>query len=388
MTQLASFAASTRGVDLQRRLNGSLNTIIDEAIRVQQIPAPTFDEARRAHYVQTEFERYGLADVALDEVFNVYGRLPGRAPDHPAHPSALCISAHTDTVFALHTDLTAKREPNRVSAPGIGDNSLAVAALLGLIRLLQGVPLGRDIWFVANTREEGLGDLGGIRAAIQRLDRQIDTCIVLEGMAYGQIYNAGIAVRRLKISTSTSGGHSWLHFGQPSAIHALVRFAARLTDLRPPTTPRTSYNIGLIEGGQSVNTIASEASLTLDMRSEDSATLAALEQAVMNALDLSQSAGVEFKTQVVGDRPAGSIPPDHPLVLAAKDALAITDTQGVLHTGSTDANYPLSRGIPAITVGITSGGNAHRIDEYIDLPPIARGMWQLTLLALTASRSI
>jgi acetylornithine deacetylase/succinyl-diaminopimelate desuccinylase-like protein len=200
-------------------------------------------------------------------------------------------------------------------------------------------------------------------------------------MAYGQIYHSGIAVRRLRISTHAEGGHSWLHYGQPSAIHNLVRFAARLTDLKPPESPRTTFNIGLIEGGSSVNTIAASASLTLDMRSEDPAALAILEQAVYDARDPHSS----FQIEIVGDRPAGRIARSHPLVQAARDTLEILGTPPLYQAGSTDANYPLACGIPAITIGITHGGNAHRLDEFITTDAIELGLWQLLLLALNVS---
>ncbi len=383
MNAISSFAASVRGVELQQRLLSEIDSLIEEAIRIQQIPAPTFAEEPRAQYVQQQFHANGLVDVAIDELFNVYGRLPGLSASAPA----LLISAHTDTVFPAETDLTATRDSQKINAPGIGDNSLGVAALLCLLRLLRSRPLGSDVWFVANTREEGLGDLGGIRAAIDRLNHRIGSCIVLEGMAFGQIYHAGIAVRRLRIGTQAAGGHSWLHYGQSSAIHSLVRFAAKLTELTPPQQPRTTYNIGLIEGGRSVNSIATEANLTLDMRSEDSAALATLEANVMAALETckAKDRDVLFTVEVVGDRPAGMIPLSHPLVRAAKDALEVTKMSPAFHMGSTDANLPLARGIPAVTIGITTGGNAHRTDEYIDLAPIPRGMWQLVLLALSAA---
>lgn len=341
--------------------------------------------------MEGQFHAAGLRDVLTDNLMNVYGRLPGR----DAAAGAILVSAHTDTVFTADTDLSYKQDGTRITGPGIGDNSLGVAALLGLMRTLvsmaaQGDRPGTDIWFCANTREEGLGDLGGIRAAIDRLSDRISACIILEGMAFGQVYNGGIGVRRLRIAASTEGGHSWLHFGQPSAIHALARFAARITNLQPPASPRTTYNIGLIEGGQSVNTIASHASLTLDLRSEDRATLAAFEQQVRDGLGVETAAnpGVTYTVEVVGDRAAGSIPADHPLVVAACQAITATRATPSLQSGSTDANLPLSRGIPAVTIGITTGGNSHRTDEFIDTAAIPRGMFQLALLALAASHSL
>jgi len=381
MNSIAAFSASPRVEALHQVLSDQVGSIVDSAIAIQQIAAPTFDEARRAEYVRHQFEQIdGVADITVDALYNVYARLPGSAPQRPA----LLIAAHTDTVFNAHTNLTMQRQAGRVYGPGIGDNSMGVAALLGSLQLLSDQVRQSDIWFVANTREEGLGDLGGIRAVIDKLGSRLESCVILEGMAFGKIYTAGIAVRRLKISAQAAGGHSWLHFGQPNAIHTLVRFAARLTELSVPQVPRTTYNIGLIEGGHSVNSIATEASLTLDMRSEDPSALAALEKAVLACCEPNSSLRIE----VVGDRPAGSIATTHPLANMARQTLEAIGAQPAFRSGSTDANLPLARGIPAITIGITHGGNAHRLDEYIDTDAVEQGMWQLLLLAFAASHSL
>lgn len=382
MNPIPSFAISARGLALQHQLIGQISSVIEEAITIQQIPAPTFAEMRRANYVSEQFK--GLHDVEIDALYNVYGRLPGDDSTRPA----LLISAHTDTVFPEHAALTIQHQNGRIIGAGIGDNSLGVSAMLGVMRLLRDQHLPCDIWFVANTREEGLGDLGGMRAVMDKLGKRLGACIVIEGMAYGQIYHAGIAVRRLRISAHAPGGHSWLHFGQPSAIHALMRFGAQITSIQPPNAPRTTYNIGLIEGGQSVNSIATEAALTLDMRSESPETLAALEKEVLNRLDSCREPGVEFGVDVVGDRPAGAIPATHSLVLAARQTLEAIGTQPLFRTGSTDANLPLAHGIPAVTIGITHGSNAHRLDEYIETDAIGHGLWQLALLALTVTGSL
>ena len=296
------------------------------------------------------------------------------------------VSAHTDTVFDAATTLAAQRGAERISAPGIGDNSLAVAALMALPELLRDLPLLADVWLVANSREEGLGDLGGIRAVIDRLRSRLSHCIVLEGMAFGQIYHSGIAVRRLKISTHAAGGHSWLHYGQPSAIHCLVQIAAGIAVLEVPSAPRTSYNIGLIAGGRSVNSIATDASLTLDMRSEDPHTLAELERAVRERCAAGSPCAVEI--EVVGDRPGGSIPVAHPLAQWARQALDLVGCVPSFRSGSTDANWPLAHGLPAVTIGISSGGNAHRLDEFIELAPIGQGMLQLILLIAAAAGAV
>ena len=227
-----------------------------------------------------------------------------------------------------------------------------------------------------------------MRAAFARLKPQIGSVINVEGLAFGHVYHAGIAVRRLKITAQTAGGHSWLHFGRPSAIHSLIQLGARIIALPTPQTPRTTYNIGLIEGGQSINSIATSASMWLDMRSEERAALADLRAARPRAKSPPlSSSDVEFSVEVVGDRPAGSIAPDHPLVKRALAVLRQVGLRGTLETGSTDGNVPLSEGCPTVTVGITYGGNAHRLDEYVEVSPVASGIRQLILLTLATANA-
>jgi acetylornithine deacetylase/succinyl-diaminopimelate desuccinylase-like protein len=297
------------------------------------------------------------------------------------------ISAHTDTIFAPDTDLTIRREEGVIYGPGLGDNSAGVAGMLALARYKQQtqLELRHDLWCVATTREEGLGDLGGMRAAFERLRGRVGCVINLEGLAFGHLYHAGISVRRLHITATTSGGHSWLHFGRASAVHAIVTLGARIAAISPPSAPRTTYNIGMIEGGEAINAIATRAGLWLDMRSEGREGLAALEAQVMAAIHSLESTEVAFRIETVGDRPAGAIPTDHPLVEAGLAALAKVGVRGVLETGSTDANVPLSQGVPAVTIGLTRGGNAHRLDEYMETEPVALGLKQIILLALASA---
>lgn len=357
--------------------------VLDLALAIQQIPAPTFDESRRAAHLHEQFARRGLVDLRLDELHNVFGRRPGTDPGR----SAVMISAHTDTVFSAGTDLSTRRQEGRMWGPGLGDNSLGDAALLALIDLLNRHDLrtAADLWFVANSREEGLGDLGGIRAAYMALRERVGTAIVLEGMALGQVYHAGIGVRRLRIACKAPGGHSWLHFGQPSAVHGLIELGSRILALTPPDKPRTTYNIGLIRGGQTVNSLAADAELTLDLRSEDVSQLAVLETDVRTAVDQVGRPGLDFTIDVVGDRPAGRIEADHPLVQLAGAALEAAGHTPAFDSGSTDANLLLARGLPTVTIGITTGGHAHRLDEYIDTGPIVDGLWQLLLLVMAVS---
>lgn len=354
------------------------------ALAIQAIPAPTFDEGLRSQEVVHRFHSLGLADVTVDAMGNVYGRRPGRS----AGPGLL-VSAHLDTVFPRETDLAVRYIGERIYGPGLGDNSLGVAALLHLAQAFQqfDLPNERDIWFVADVGEEGLGDLRGMRAVVDRLAPLIGSVVVLEGCDFGALHHQAIGVRRYRISAIGAGGHSWGDFGTPSAIHALVRLAARLTDISVPQRPRTTFNIGTIEGGTSVNTIARHAAMLLDMRSADPSTLDSLVaqvDAIISQYTVEQPA-IQLSVEVVGDRPPGAISRTHPLVQLAQSAYRSVGAVVLHQQSSTDANIPLSRGIPAVCIGLTDGGNAHRLDEYIEPANLGRGMQALLLLAFAAA---
>jgi len=363
---------------------GDGSALVETAIAIQQIPAPTFDERTRGLYVAERMRVLRLADVEIDAVGNVYGRRHGLVGG-----PALLVAAHLDTVFRASTDLTVRREGTRIYGPGLGDNSMGVAALLHLAQALQQHNIAHqgDIWFVANVGEEGLGDLRGMRAAVDRLEGQITAAIALEGCGPDRIIHAGLGVRRYRISTAADGGHSWADFGAPSAIHALVRLAAELSRIEAPTEPRSSFNIGVIEGGSSVNTIAQRATLLLDLRSAASNGLARLIGQVEQILASARTTepGVMFELETVGDRPAGAIPIDHALVRAASAAYRAEAFSTTYDIASTDANIPLSRGIPAVCVGVCDGENEHRLDEYIEPARLPAGMRALLRLALAAT---
>jgi len=354
-------------------------------IDVQQIAAPTDDEGKRAAWVQAYFERIGLLDISIDEVANVYGRVAGVA-DAPA----LLVSAHTDTVFPLETDLTVRIDEatGRVYGPGIGDNSTGVASLLALGETLQKLPPPpTDIWLVANSGEEGLGDLRGMRAAIDQLAAKVGACIVLEGMGLKRVVHRGLGSRRFRITAKAPGGHSWSDFGTASAIHVLTRLAAELTLLQPPKQPRTTFNIGRIAGGTSVNTIAQEASLELDLRSEGQDVLQKIVKETLDIVQRYQSSawrnqGVSIEVDTIGDRPSGEIEHDHPLVEAAFRSLMASGVTPNYHLriSSTDANIPLSRDIPAVCIGVTEGGSAHRVEEWMNPKLLPVGMRHLLML--------
>lgn len=358
--------------------------LLQLCIDIQQIPAPTGAEAQRARWVADYMRLAGFDEVEMDALNNVYARVAGaqRGP-------ALLVSAHTDTVFPASADLSVTREPSgaRVFGPGLGDNSTGVAALLWLGRQLQQRPPAVDVWLVANTGEEGNGDLRGMRGAVDKLAGKLGASIVLEGMGLSRVVHRGLGSRRFRIEVSAPGGHSWSDFGAASAVHVLVQLAADLTRLKAPAQPRTTFNVGVIGGGTSINTIAQQASLELDLRSEDRATLNAIvaqANAIVERYTTArwQQAGVTVRTTLIGDRPAGEIADDHPLVQAAFGSLAAVgiQPQANTRTSSTDANIPLSRGIPAVCIGVTDGGNAHRLDEWILPELLPRGLRHLLTL--------
>ena len=364
----------TQAQVLQRLVDQIRNdsAVAQTAVEIQQIPAPTFAEGRRAAEVRRRMEAIGLSDIDQDEVGNVYACRRGR----DNRPGVL-LAAHLDTVFPEGTDLLVRRDGDRIYGPGIGDNSLGVAALLHLACAFDQVaaPHGAPIWFVADVGEEGLGDLRGMRAAVDRLGDAIDAVIAIEGLGFGRIYHRAIGVRRLRVEIRATGGHSWADFGSPSALHLLIEVAAAVARLPLSREPRTTLNIGVMQGGTSVNTIAEAAHFLLDLRSEDQgALLDLLEEVRRTVAHFELPAGASLQATLVGQRDGGSISESHPLARAAAAALREAGAAAEWGSGSTDANVPLSRGIPAICIGITHGGDAHRLHEYIDTADIPRGM--------------
>ena len=351
-----------------------IDTLLDLALQIQQIPSPTFDEAHRAEFVRMRFADEGLADVQSDSTGNVLARLPGTGTGLP-----LIVSAHLDTVFPLDTELTGRRTPEKINAPGLGDNALGVAALFGIFWRFRErkMVLPCDVWFVANVGEEGLGDLRGMRAVVNRFGGEARGYLVVEGLAFGHVYNRGTGVRRFRITVRTAGGHSWSDYGRPSAIHELSGLVTRITALKLPETPRTTLNIGRITGGTSVNTIAPEAWMELDLRSENETVLSDLVRRVEELIAAVNKPGVSLETVTIGDRPAGAIQAGHPFIQSAISCLKAQGVDPSLTIGSTDANVPFSHGYPAVVLGVTTGGGAHTVNEYIDLPPIEKGIEHL-----------
>ncbi len=362
--------------------------VLEMAIRIQQIPSPTFEEGKRARFIYEQFLSMGASNISMDGQGNLFVRIVGAGVKPP-----LVISAHLDTVFPSKADISYRRTEESIFGPGIGDNSLGLAGLFGLFWYFsgdrgdaKGTSLPGDVWLVANVGEEGLGDLKGMKTVVGRFESKVMAYLVLEGMSLGQIYTRGLGVRRYRIRVGTRGGHAWTDYGSPSAIHEIAELVTRLKSIPISGDPRSSLNVGMIEGGTSVNTIAAHASLELDLRSESTQELNHLvdqvEQLVIEMNDRSEG-GVRVDSEVIGDRPAGEIPVDHVLVRTAVACFAKEGIAVKLNAGSTDANVPLSRGYPAVCLGLTTGGGAHTSGEFIQIAPVEQGMRVLVDLVNT-----
>lgn len=352
------------------------NQVLEFAIALQQIPAPPFGESQRSEFIYNAFRKEGVSQVYIDEVGNVLARFPGNPDRRP-----LVVTAHMDTVFPQGTSLDISRTAERIYAPGIGDNSIGVACMFGLLWELRlnsaDTRLPADIWLVANVGEEGLGNLRGMRKVVEKFSGDVLAYVVIEGMVLGQIFHRGLEIRRFRLTVETPGGHSWVDYGRPSAIVEISKLVSQLSELPLPQVPRTSLNVGMISGGTSVNTIAAKASLELDLRSENSRTVETLVRKVEIAAEKANKSDVRVSLEQIGNRPGGKIPASHPLVRLAGHCLKSRGIQPQLSAGSTDANIPLSKKFPAICVGVTYGSEAHTSSEYIETGFIPQGLGQM-----------
>lgn len=364
--------------------NAYLEPIIELTTTFTQISAPSNDEMDRAVAVRDHLLTKGYDDVRMDEIGNVTGRIPGKD-----RSKCLLIAAHTDTVFPREVDLTVTRKEGTLHAPGVGDNTVALATVTLLKQAFEelGETPAIDIVITGNVGEEGLGDLKGMKAVVSALP-DIAGAIAVEGHALGSVTYEAVGSRRYRVTVTGKGGHSWGQAGTPSAIHHMAHLIADMDDIPLTKTPKTSFNAGIVQGGISVNTIAPEVTAVLDMRSSDGDALEALVAEVDRVLASPRPDGIEVAVEVVGDRPAGSQPADMPLVTIADGVLAELGL-GVRHEpGSTDANVPIARGIPAVCVGVTTGGFAHREDEFINLAPIPTGFAYLLTVVLRSAEAL
>jgi tripeptide aminopeptidase len=368
----------------------------EEQIRITEIAAPPFQEGARAAYMKKALASTGL-HVETDEIGNVIGEWPGSSQD------IVMVTAHLDTVFPAGTDVHVKREGGRLLAPGISDNGTGLAALLALSKAFRDAKIktNKTIFFVADVGEEGEGNLRGMRALADSYRKRLKYVLALDGSATEYVTTAALASRRVEITVTGPGGHSWSDFGTPNPIHALGRGIARFVTARVPEAPRTSFNIGEIEGGTSVNSIPSSAHMKVDLRSESESELAALESllrdAVKAGIDEEMSAARErgmagsanlmnLKINVLGVRPAGELQEDSPLLAALLAADKQLGNRSRRERSSTDANIPLSLGIPAISLGAGGrSGGAHTLEEWYDPAGRELGLQRVALTLLSVA---
>jgi tripeptide aminopeptidase len=342
-----------------------------EQKRITEIPAPPYKESVRAAYYLKRFQELGFKDAAIDAEGNVIALRKGSGSG-----PKLVVSAHLDTVFPEGTDVTVKEKDGVILAPGIGDDSRGLAALLSLIQAMNANDIRTvgDVLFVGTVGEEELGNLRGVKALF-RDHADIDGFISIDGLGITRIVNQATGSHRFEMIFRGPGGHSFQEFGLPSAIHAMGRAIAKISELQTPKEPKTTFTVGTVVGGTSVNAIAAEARMAVDMRSDSTEELLKLEARL---LDLVKQAVVEENTRwnsdkiaveikLIGDRPAGIVALDSPIVQATQRAVAtITRAPRVTFAGSsTDSNWAMSRGIPAVTIGGGGeGGNWHSRNEW------------------------
>ena len=374
-------------------LRGGTNATTEEQIRITEIPAPPFQESMRGAYMKKALASTGLR-AEVDDTGNVIGEWPG------ASPEIVMVTAHLDTVFPAGTDVHVKRESGRLLAPGISDNGTGLAALVALSKAFREAKIKttKTILFVADVGEEGEGNLRGMRALVDAYKKRLKYVLALDGSATEYVTTAALASRRVEITITGPGGHSWSDFGAPNPIHAMGRGIGRFVTAHVPESPRTSFNIGEIEGGTSVNSIPSSAHMKVDLRSESEMELATLEtllrDAVKAGVDEEMSAARErgmggsanmlnLKINVLGVRPAGELPENSPLLAALVAADNQIGNRSRRERSSTDANIPLSVGIHAISLGAGGrSGGAHTLEEWYDPAGRELGLQRVALTVL------
>jgi tripeptide aminopeptidase len=345
---------------------------LEEQKRITEIPAPPFKEQVRAEYYLKRMQELGFKDASIDSEGNVIALRKGTGGGRPK----LVVSAHLDTVFPEDVDITVKEKDGVINAPGIGDDSRGLTALLSLVKAMNenGIATVGDVLVVATVGEEELGNLRGVKALF-RDHKDIDGFISIDGAQVTKVVNQSTGSHRYEMIFKGPGGHSFQEFGLPSAIHAMGRAIAKISDLQTPSEPKTTFTVGTVRGGTSVNAIAGEARMAVDMRSNSTEELLKLEEKLLglvkqavveeNARWNTDKISVEIK--LIGDRPAGIVEMDSPIVQATqRTASLIARGPRVTFAGSsTDSNIAMSLGIPAVTVGGGGqGGNMHSRNEW------------------------
>jgi di/tripeptidase len=352
--------------------------LVADIVTLTEIPAPPFKEAKRAAAYLAMLKGHGLADVQQDEVGNVMGvrRGVGGGP-------LIAIAAHLDTVFPEGTDVTVKRQGTRLSAPGVGDDTRSLAVLLAMIRAMDAarIQTRSDILFIGNVGEEGLGDLRGVKHLFQKgaYKDKIAMFVSMDGAGGGNdIVHGAVGSKRYRVTFTGPGGHSYGAFGLVNPAFALGSAIGKFSAMKVPTSPKTTFSVGVVGGGTSVNSIPFESWMEVDMRSESPVELEKLETTFLglmkaaateeNAARSTREGAIAVDTRIIGDRPSGQTPRDSRIVQTAAAAIRAVGLSPTYSFSSTDSNIPISLKIPAITIDSGGrGGRAHALDEWIDV---------------------
>jgi tripeptide aminopeptidase len=349
-----------------------LDQVVDRTITLASVPAPTGDEAARAELVAMWWRADGFDRVHADPAGNVWARV--RSGDG----AAVVLAAHLDTVFGRDVPHEVVREGDTLRGPGVGDNSVGVAGIGVAASMIASD--GPPVWLCATVGEEGLGNLAGITAALEAPPVEIGALLAVEGNYLGRVSTIGVGSARRRVVVTGPGGHAWEAADAPSAVHHAAGLVATLA--AAPRIEGTSLNVGRIGGGEGINVRAREAWFDVDLRADDPSALTELVRTLESTVAATDPP-LHARLGSIGDRPAGRVAPDAPLVLAAERALSAEGVSFTNPATSTDANAAHARGVPAIAVGITTGGGEHTTEEWIDVAPIATGV---RALAATVDR--
>ncbi|WP_167759793.1 M20/M25/M40 family metallo-hydrolase [Massilia horti] len=363
--------------------------IVEDGIKLAEIPAPPFNEAARAKVYEKMFKDVGLADVKIDAEGNLLGIRKGAKGDG----KFVVVSAHMDTVFPAETDVKVKREGTKLHGPGIGDDTMSLSVLLGFIRAMNAAHIKTrdDILFVGTVGEEGPGDLRGVRYLFTKgqYKDKIKSFFSVESGGVDSITNAGVGSKRYHITFKGPGGHSYGAFGLVNPMFALAQAASAFSRTQVPASPKTTYSIGLLGGGTSVNSIPVSSWMDVDMRSESPAELKRVEDRLLkivqeaadseNFARSTREGKITVEAKLVGDRPGGETAVGSPLVQTAKAAIEAGGYKFGYRSSSTDSNMAMSLGVPALTIGRSGpdkSGRAHSLDEWIDVEkgPMVKAM--------------
>jgi tripeptide aminopeptidase len=347
-------------------------TVTRRTVELAEIPGPTGQEGARRERVRSWWQQDGWADVRADGAGNLWARVrPGGQP-------AVILAAHLDTVFGEAVDHRVRRDGTLLRGPGVGDDSVGVAALSALGRLLAGAGGPTPVWLVATVGEEGLGNLRGITEVVSQQRVPLAAVVAIEGNYLGRVANVGVGSVRWQVTVSGPGGHAWEQYNAPSAVHAAARMVSGLAALSrrgagSGAGGRAAVNVGTFSGGEAVNARARRAAFLVDLRASRAAALRELEARARRIIG-APPADVTVEVEELGRRPAGELAASHPLAAAAAAALRGCGLKARRTAASTDANAAHAAGVPAIAIGVTTGGGEHTPGEWIDTAPLATGL--------------